>query len=427
MIREVADLTVHDRFAGRNIEIFYFDAGGGHRNAMTALSRLIEKVHPEWTVTPVDLQALLEPIDPVHKLTRSLTGSLKKILTPVSPRFDFEPWQTQDIYNNALKRGVTTGMGTILPVLQRFIGRYSMAIETLLAERWKDPATSKPDLVVSVIPNFNWQLFGALKRVHSDVPYVTVVTDLTDYPPHFWMENQKQSLICGTEKAYNQAIASGYYDKSNVFRVSGMILKENFYLPSGGAAPSRKSLGLRDDKPTALIMFGGNGSTRATDAILEQFERSGLDIQSIVMCGNNRKLHDALLEVPHCTPVGFVNNVADYMRLADFFIGKPGPGSISEALHMGLPVIVEKNEKTMPQERANPDWIREHGLGIVVKSFKKDTALATRQMIAGLPRYKQNIRTNIPANRAVYEVLDVLGDLLRQPAEHARPSSRPAA
>ncbi len=45
------------------LEIFYFDAGGGHRNAMTALTRLIEKEKPGWQVTPVDLQALLEPID----------------------------------------------------------------------------------------------------------------------------------------------------------------------------------------------------------------------------------------------------------------------------------------------------------------------------------------------------------------------------
>ena len=41
------------------------------------------------------------------------------------------------------------------------------------------------------------------------------------------------------------------------------------------------------------------------------------------------------------------------MQLADFFIGKPGPGSISEAVQQGLPVIVVDNAWTMPQERYN--------------------------------------------------------------------------
>ena len=48
--------------------------------------------------------------------------------------------------------------------------------------------------------------------------------------------------------------------------------------------------------------------------------------------------------MPHHIPMfveGFTKEVPYYMRLSDFFIGKPGPGSISEALAMKLPVLVE--------------------------------------------------------------------------------------
>jgi UDP-N-acetylglucosamine:LPS N-acetylglucosamine transferase len=41
------------------------------------------------------------------------------------------------------------------------------------------------------------------------------------------------------------------------------------------------------------------------------------------------------------------------MALSDFFIGKPGPGSISEALSKHLPVIIDCNAWTLPQERYN--------------------------------------------------------------------------
>jgi hypothetical protein len=392
----------------KRLEIFYFDAGGGHRNAMTALTRLIEKQHPDWLVTPVDLQNLLEPIDPVYRLTRQLTGSLKKLLLPMSPHFSIEPLQAQDIYNSALKRGVTTGLGSILPVLQRFIARYAREIEALLAKRWKDAATPKPDIVISVIPNFNWPMFGALRRIYPDVPYLTVMTDMVDCPPHFWMEDQDQIMICGTEKAYQQAASTGFYRAENIHRVSGMILRENFYLPPPENALSLASLGLSESGPTAIVMFGGNGASRATNAILEQFEKAGTGIQTIVMCGNNKPLLKALADRPNCAPVGFVSNVADYMRLADFFIGKPGPGSISEAIHMGLPVIVEKNTSTMPQERPNPDWIQDHGAGIVIKGFKKDVGGAAKQLLSNLTAYKAAIKSNIADNRAVFEILAII-------------------
>ena len=60
---------------------------------------------------------------------------------------------------------------------------------------------------------------------------------------------------------------------------------------------------------------------------------------------------------------GFTKEVPRYMQLADYFIGKPGPGSVSEALAMKLPVIVESNAWTLPQERYNGEWVRERASG----------------------------------------------------------------
>ncbi|MDO6963768.1 glycosyltransferase [Rhizobium alvei] len=402
----------------RTVEIFYFDAGGGHRNAMQALSRQIGKTYPDWTVVPVDLQKLLEPIDPVYRLTKRVTGSIKRLLKPVAPDLDIEPIQAQEIYNTALRRGVTHGLGTILPILQAYIRRYSGEIETLLAARWQT-AERRPDLVVSVIPNFNAVMFDALRQVSETIPYVTVMTDMVDCPPHFWMEDQDQVMICGTTKAFGQALATGFYGRANVFEVSGMILKESFYAPANEDRPSRQSLGLAKDRPVALIMFGGNGSYQATQTILEQLAASDSKPQSIVLCGKNAKLLESLADKPGCHAVGFTNNVADYMRLADFFIGKPGPGSISEAIHMGCPVIVEGNAGTMPQERPNLDWIVDNGVGIVVKSFARDIAAATDAMLAELPRFQANILKNIPENRAVFEIVDLLAEILERPATPA--------
>ena len=396
----------------KTIEIFYFDAGGGHRNAMHALSRLLDERHPDWRIVPVDLQRLLEPIDPVNRLTRRLTGSLRRLLVPVAPNIHFASWQAQDIYNTALKRGTTRGLGAILPILQGFVRRYASDIEKILIDRWRDPATSRPDLVLSVIPNFNRVMFCALRAFASDIAYATVITDMVDYPPHFWMEDQDQFVVCGTPKAARQARATGFYAEDRIFEVSGMILKDSFYRPAGPGNPTLKGIGLAEGRPTALIMFGGNGSMRATQTILGQFEKAGLGLQTIVMCGNNRRLFESLRQRPDCHAVGFVDNVGDYMRIADFFIGKPGPGSLSEAVHMGCPVIVERNAATLPQERANVEWVRDNGLGIVIRDFRRDIAPAGERMLRDLGQYRANIAANIPENRAVFEIADIVENIL---------------
>ena len=75
------------------------------------------------------------------------------------------------------------------------------------------------------------------------------------------------------------------------------------------------------------------------------------------------------------------------MQLADYFIGKPGPGSISEAVAMGLPVIVERNAWTLPQERYNSNWVREKNAGLVVKNFRHvDETVA--ELLANLEQYR---------------------------------------
>ena len=78
---------------------------------------------------------------------------------------------------------------------------------------------------------------------------------------------------------------------------------------------------------------------------------------------------------------GFTTKVNMYMQLADFFIGKPGPGSVSEALRMQLPVIVECNAWTLPQERYNAVWVVEKEVGIVLHSFR-EIVRAVETMIA---------------------------------------------
>jgi 1,2-diacylglycerol 3-beta-galactosyltransferase len=101
------------------------------------------------------------------------------------------------------------------------------------------------------------------------------------------------------------------------------------------------------------------------------------------------------------------------MQLADFLIGKPGPGSISEALAMKLPVIVERNARTLPQERYNADWVLEHRVGIVLGSFREIAGAVDKLIESGrLAEYRANAAAI--ANRAVFEIPGLLEKILEQ-------------
>jgi Monogalactosyldiacylglycerol (MGDG) synthase len=157
------------------------------------------------------LRGLLEPADVIRRLTGV---------------------RIEDFYNSQLKYGLTIGTGPLLRITQMLIRQLEPTIIKLLARHWQ---RSRPELVVSMIPNFNHAILQGLRQAdamqrRSETQMVTILTDLADCPPHFWIERQKQYLVCGTEPAAEQAIAMGHGPEC-VFRTSGMIVRPEFYRP----------------------------------------------------------------------------------------------------------------------------------------------------------------------------------------------------
>ena len=137
-------------------------------------------------------------------------------------------------------------------------------------------------------------------------------------------------------------------------------------------------------------------------------------VQLLLLCGRNETVAQRLRALPRRTPMfvgGFTNDIPYYMALADFFIGKAGPGSVSEALAMRLPVIVERNAWTLPQERYNADWIEEQQVGVVLRSFS-EIGQAVREFSKPetLARYRG--RAASIRNFAVYEIPQLLDRIL---------------
>jgi UDP-N-acetylglucosamine:LPS N-acetylglucosamine transferase len=365
------------------IDFLYFDAGGGHRAAATALKSVIDEQHRPWEIRLVNLQELLDPLD----VFRKITGI-----------------RLENLYNRMLAKGWTLGITQVLKIVQGVIRLNHGPSVRLLEQHW---TRTKPEMVVSLVPNFNRALHQSLRATLPAVPFITILTDFADYPPHFWMERQEQYLICGSEKAVEQARALGN-PPEKTFLTSGMILGPKFYQPvTVDRSQERRRLGLDPERHTALVLFGGAGSK-----VMLEIARTLQDSQLILICGHNADLAARLKKMPAKAPrfvEGFTREIPYYMHLADFFVGKPGPGSLSEAIAMKLPVIVECNSFTLPQERYNAEWVLEHKAGIVLPNFRP-VAGAVEQMLGNLAGYQENVAKI--QNRAVFEIPEILAKIL---------------
>ena len=82
------------------LRIVFFDAGGGHRNAANALKAVIEQQRRQWDVELLNLQDLLDAIDPLQRIAKL---------------------RLQDGYNLLLRKGWTRFTPQLLMVLHAMI------------------------------------------------------------------------------------------------------------------------------------------------------------------------------------------------------------------------------------------------------------------------------------------------------------------
>ena len=383
----------------KKIHVVFHDGGGGHRNAAVALQTIAAQQQRLWQVELIQFQELTDQLD----ILRKLTGI-----------------RIQEQYNVLLQNGWTLGSVYLLRLLQATIRAFHAQLVRLLENFWR----GKPaDVLVSVIPHFNRELCQSWGKIYPGRPFVTLITDLADFPPRFWIEPLKeQYVIVATERAAEQARALGH-DGAHIFRTSGMILRPDFYAPDNSDPLAlRKELGLRPDLTTAIVLFGGHGSKVMYD-ITGRLDAAQLPLQLILICGRNEELAAKLNAQPWRMPIkviGFTKEIHKLMRAADFLIGKPGPGSIAEAMVRKLPVLIECNAWTLPQERYNAEWVAEKRVGIVLSSFR-EVVSGVRRMLdaAALAEFRKNVVAL--DNRAVFEIPEILEKLLRESASAQTP------
>jgi 1,2-diacylglycerol 3-beta-galactosyltransferase len=221
--------------------------------------------------------------------------------------------------------------------------------------------TQKPDIIVSVHPLLNLMPLLVLKRAKLDIPFVTVVTDMVK-GYHTWFDRRVNLCLVPTDPMREQAVNLGL--SADRVEVVGQPVALKFAAGVGDKIDLRRKLGLQLNRPTILLVGGGEGY----GPVFEMARRIAQQVsqaQLVVITGRNASLKKNLEEVDWEIPVkilGFVENMPEWMGAADVLLTKAGPGSISEAFVAGLPLILF--DFIPGQEEDNVSYVVEHNAGV---------------------------------------------------------------
>ena len=288
-------------------------------------------------------------------------------------------------------------------------------LRACLSAHW---ASNPPDAVVSFIPTLNACIAQTLPK---GIPFFTVLTDFSHTSAHQWLQHPRQHVVAGTRLAQRQAFEAGYREDAPVgFPIftptSGMVVHPRFYKRLSRERKEQLYLDMRLDSrlPTVLICYGGSPPTDMVSTLFNLFvaRRGEEAVNVIVVCGRNSALHERLREqitsrdIVRVHVVGFSREIPSLMQCAQVMIGKPGPGVVSEAFVSGVPVLLVTGENdcnVMRQEKDVVGWVRETGVGLVVRNAKEASTVSRHQM----EMMRENIR-RLPNNEAVFEVHELV-------------------
>ncbi len=215
------------------------------------------------------------------------------------------------------------------------------------------------DMIVSVHPLLTWPVIKALPADRP--PFMVVVTDLVSVHA-LWYNVEVDTYVVATPEARAKAIEMGL-PESRV-SVVGLPVADRFCRPGADPMQARQRLGWPLDRPMVLVIGGSEGMGPVFDtarAIARQPGQFGL----AVVAGRNHRLkarlEAATWEVPTFV-YGFVTYMPELMQAASLLVTKAGPGTITEALNAGLPMVLYS--RLPGQEEGNVDYVVDKGVGV---------------------------------------------------------------
>lgn len=382
----------------KKILILMSDTGGGHRASADALRDAFnERYAAQLQVDMVDLwlDHTPPPFNRFPKGYRFLVDDL--------------PWLWKSIYAAGGRPQATE---PLLATASRLLSR---TIGGVIRQH-------RPDLILSVHPLMQQIPLRVLRRMKRDTPFVTVVTDLINVHP-LWYDCNVTLCFVPSQAAHDLALKAGL--RPEQLRMHGLPIRPAFGRRQRPKAEIKRELGMLPGVPALLIVSGGEGMGRVGEiaqAVDRRLEVDGQERgepvgQQVVICGRNQALEATLRAYPWSIPTvvkGYVDNIGDWMAACDCVVTKAGPGTIAEALALGLPIVLIGY---IPgQETANVPYVLKNGVGVY-----DDDPLQVAEIISGWFGAERDVMAQFATRarqlgraEAAFEIVDDIAALLQQ-------------
>jgi 1,2-diacylglycerol 3-beta-galactosyltransferase len=367
------------------ILVLFSDTGGGHRSAAQAVIEALEEKHPgEFSLDMVDVFKSYAPY-PLNRAPELYPAMVK---LPNLWRLGYRMFDGQ--------RTTRVVMDSLWPWVRP-------AARQLVREH---PA----DLVMCVHPLFNAPALRAFGKHHP--PFITVVTDLVS-TPHYWFHRRVDVCVVPTEEVRRNALKSGL--TVDQVKLLGLPVGQRF-LHAGNKMELRKKMGWPADRTVVLLIGGGEGMGPLFDTA-QSIANLNPECALVVIAGKNEKLKQKLENAEWKIPVliyGFTTEMPEFMKAADILVTKAGPGTISEALVTGLPIILYS--RIPGQEDGNVRYVVDEGAGRWAPGAEK-TAKAVRRWIIH-PSFMESAAAaclRIAKPQAANDIADLIWERLPQP------------
>lgn len=226
----------------------------------------------------------------------------------------------------------------------------------------------KPDLILSVHPNFNGSVLNIMGKCGIRIPFVTLIADLVSISPH-WVDSRVDWIISPTLEAKNKCMEFKFPEEK--VKILGFPVRSRFHNNHVDYL-DKDNRGRPDIPLKCLIMSGGEGSgnmSKIASVLLESF-----NCTVKIVAGRNtaarKKLENTLCgKFGHKVEVyGFVNNIQDLMMSSDIAFTRGSPNVMMEAVSCNVPLVITG---ALPgQEQGNPEFALKYNLGVVCEDLE---------------------------------------------------------
>jgi len=214
---------------------------------------------------------------------------------------------------------------------------------------------------------------------------------VTDFDVHaMWLVHHYEQYFVAIDEARAYMEALGIPPEK--IAVSGIPI-DPVFAEKKDKQEMRVKHGLEVDRTTILLSAGGFG-VGSVEPLIDALKPLKARAQVVAICGRNEDLRRRLVTAAARTkpidnvlikPIGYTNEMDEYMTASDLVLGKPGGLTTSEAMSKGLAFVIV--DPIPGQEERNSDHLLEEGMAIRCNnlptlSYKLGNLLDDRQRLA---------------------------------------------